>query len=399
MIQTANRRLHRSVRTNWVRACAGLTLGAALIGGAGCHSVRLGTQPFDQRAPHPPPAGIFEVDWQLKLVGLQLWESNPRESAQPAVDPDTGRVIVGTRDRFVRSINPEGKVEWEFRTGAPIIAGATIRDGIAYVPGGDGNMYALRIRDGSVVWQYDTDEQLATAPLVTENRAYVASQSNTLFAVDRETGKWLWQYRRDIPNGFMIHGASAPVISMGVLYIGFSDGYVVALDPETGTVQWERALSSAGNQFLDVDTTPYVDDAGRLIVASYKDGVYALNPDNGDIIWNTATAGITGALGRGEVVFTTGDNGISAVLAEDGRVLWGLQLNEREAQAPVFARGLLVVPVNQALMFVDPTTGTAQMSWDPGNGVTARPASMRSRLYVLSNNGYLYALRLRGAGG
>jgi outer membrane protein assembly factor BamB len=365
----------------------------------GCHSISVRSQPFDHREHELRPATLFEVEWRVELVGPRIWEYYPREPARPAVDPDTGRIVVLTRDGRVRSVSPQGRVQWEFKTENPFVAGASLHDDVAYVPGGDGVLYALRGRDGSLAWKYDAGEQLATPPLVADGRVFVASQGNTLFAVDAKSGQWLWQYRRDLPAGFMVQGVGAPTLANGVLYAGFADGFLVALDPATGAVKWERALSSPGKEFLDVDATPLVDESGRLIAASYKDGVYALDAASGDVVWNTVTAGITGAVQRGGVVFTTGDRGINAVLAENGSIVWGLQLEDRAAQTPELVRSLLVVPVERALLFVDPSTGRARLRWDPGQGVSAPPAWAHQRLYVLSNTGYLYSLRLRGRGG
>src|SRR5919197_2607308 len=236
-----------------------------LLALVGCRSVALGTRFFTGGPHESTPHPLFDVDWRVELVGPRMWELHPREPARPAVDPDTGRVIVLTRDGQARSINPNGRVEWAFKTADPFLAGASIHEGIAYLPGGDGTLYALRVRDGSMVWKYESAEQLATAPLVADGRVYVLSQANTLFAVDAASGRWLWQYRRDLPTGFSVEGAAAPSLSKGVLYAGFADGFLVALDPSTGTAKWERALSSPGNQFLDVDASPIVDGAGRLI--------------------------------------------------------------------------------------------------------------------------------------
>jgi outer membrane protein assembly factor BamB len=65
----------------------------------------------------------------------------------------------------------------------------------------------------------------------------------------------------------------------------------------------------------------------------------------------------------------------------------------------LFAHGMLMVPTSQSLLFVDPATGIARVSWNPGKGVTATPIVLENRLYVLSNLGYLYALRLSGRSG
>ena len=59
---------------------------------------------------------------------------------------------------------------------------------------------------------------------------------------------------------------------------------------------------------------------------------------------------------------------------------------------------MLLVPNYRSLLFVDPTTGQSRLAWNPGDGVSAAPQVAGSTAYVLSNNGYLYALRLRGMG-
>ena len=377
-----------------------LTCALAGVLFAGCKTVPLRTNPLDHRTAAAPGQKVFKIDWHVKLVGSQLFDLVffPRELASPAVDPESGRIFVATRDGFVRAVNPGGQIEWTFKTGGPFQAGPTVHEDVVYVPGGDGVLYALRATNGELLWKYDAGEQLATPPVITEGRVFVASQGNVLYAVEAQTGKWLWQYRRDLPTGFMVHGASAPAVSMGTLFVGFNDGAVVALEPDSGIVKWERVISNEGREFLDVDTTPVIDDQGRVFVASYKNGIYALNGETGDVLWNTATAGVTGAIGRGDVVFASGDRGLTAVLADDGKVLWTLSLDKKSAQPPAFVRGMIVTPVNNSLMFVDPSTGRTRLEWDPGQGVSSTPVYADGHLYVLSNNGYLYALRLERRG-
>ena len=384
-----------------LRTGAGRVLLAALFLALGaCRSVPLASDPTVPGSVPGPPA-IFAIDWWVRLVAPPMWEYAPRETAQPAVDFDTGRIIVLTRDGYVRSVSPEnGKVEWEFKTLGPFNAGALLREGIAYVPGGDGTLYALRLGSGELVWKYPSGEELATTPVFSGGKVLVASQSDTLFAVDAASGKWVWQYRRDAPSGFTIRGAAAPRVDSGVAYIGFSDGTIVAVTVADGTAKWERSLTtSGGHQFLDADATPVLDDAGRLFVASYKDGVYSLDANTGEVQWHTARAGVTSLLPRGDVLVTAGDGQMGALLSTDGKPLWSLDLEARAARQPLLAHGLLVVPTNGALTFVDPSTGRARESWNPGKGVSATPGKAQNRLYVLSNLGLLYAMRLVGRGG
>jgi outer membrane protein assembly factor BamB len=274
-----------------------------------------------------------------------------------------------------------------------------VQDNVVYVPGGDGTLYALNSLTGVELWRWASGEELASTPIISSGKLLVASQTDTLFALDLVNGKWLWQYRRDQPSGFTIRGASAPLVDGAVAYIGFSDGYVVAVNIADGTVKWEKALSGQTGQFLDVDSTPAIDETGRLFVASYKDGVYALDSATGELQWHNTRGGVTSLLPKGQVVFTAGDAHVGAVFAEDGKAMWNLDLGSRAGRSPVFARGMLIVPTNTALTFIDPLNGHPRTSWNPGKGVSATPARWSSRIYVLSNLGTLYALRLKGHGG
>ena len=382
-------------RRAWKQWVAGI--GAAGLLGA-CNSVPLHGNPVSSEL-RQPPSDFFEVGWWTPLVEPTQWEYAPREFAAPAVDPDSGRVIALTRDGFVRSVAPGGQVKWAFKTGARFSAGAAIHEGIAYVPGGDGVLYALDVRTGELKWKYEAGESLATVPVLAGGRVLVASESDTLFAVERETGKWAWQYRRDPPSGFTIHGVSSPMVKDDTVYVGFADGYLVALDVTGGTTKWEKSLAGGATEFLDVDTTPVADEEGRLYVASYQGGLYALSAESGDVEWTSNVAGLTSLLTRGELVFGVGDGRVDAYLGETGRLLWTHSLGERAGRAPVMARGLLLVPNQRALLFMDPKTGQSRLAWNPGEGISAAPQVQGSTAYVLSNNGYLYALRLRGSGG
>lgn len=382
-------------RPSWKR-WVGVVGAAGLLGA--CSSVPLHGNPVSSERSQAP-ASFFEVAWWTPLVAPTTWEYAPREFASPAVDPDSGRVITLTRDGVVRAVAPGGKVDWEFKTANRFSAGALVHEGIAYVPGGDGTLYALEARTGKLKWKYEAGESLATTPVLAGSLVLVASEGDTLYAVDTETGKWTWQYRRDLPSGFTIHGTSTPLVAGDTVYLGFSDGYVVALDAKGGTSKWEKALGGGATEYLDVDTQPIVDDAGRLYVASFQGGLYALNAETGDVEWNSTAAGITSLVKRGEVLFATGNGRVDAYLADTGKLLWSHNLGERAGQAPVLAKGMLLVPNQRALLFVDPRTGQSRLSWNPGHGITATPSVAGSTAYVLSNNGFLYALRLQGSGG
>jgi outer membrane protein assembly factor BamB len=370
-----------------------------LLGTEGCRYIPLYQDPTVHEVSSRPPLALYTVEWWLPLVRRGSWEYLPREVASPAADPETGRVIVLTRDGTVRAISESGQLEWTFQTEGHFAVGARVQQGMAYVPGGDGFLYALHADSGELAWKYDAGEELVTQPLLASGNILVCTVNDILLAIDAASGKQRWRYRRESVTGFTVRGASTPKVHQGVAYVGFSDGYLVAVSLEDGSVKWQRALSTPAKQFMDVDTSPVLDSEGRLFAASYKDGIYALDADNGSIQWHTARAGVTSLLLRGPVLFAAGDQEVGALHEETGRPVWSLNLGSRAAQAPVLAAGLLVVPTAGPLIFVDPATGRPRSYWNPGKGVSATPLWNRSRLFVLSNLGYLYAMRLHGRGG
>jgi outer membrane protein assembly factor BamB len=287
-----------------------------------------------------------------------------------------------------------------------------VHHGVLYVSGGDGVLYAFRALTGDKIWEFKANEELVTSPTIAEGKILVASQSETVFAVNQETGAWIWQYRRDAPSGFTVRGTSRPIVGDGLVYMGFADGFLAALNLESGVSMWEKKLSTTGGtQFLDVDATPVLAE-GRLFVASYLDGVSALDAKTGALQWTTPASGINALLPRGNTLFATGDGSLTAFDMVRGRMLWKLNLSDKTSKGKgvnsgrslTLARGYVVVPTSTALAFVEPTSGKVRAMWNPGRGVTASPtgySSVRfgSRLYVVSNLGTLFALQMVSTGG
>ena len=376
------------------RAALPILAAAALVGCAGKAPVL--ADPFSREL--AAPLAVYSIDyWHAMVERSTTMEFVPREFATPAVDPASGRVVVGTRDGVLRSVTIDGKVRWSVVTPAPFYAGALIRDGVVYSPGGDGVLRAIKADTGAVLWTYDCGEELVTVPVLAEGKVLVASQSATLYAVEAADGKWVWQYRRTPPVGFILRGASTPVVRDGMVYLGFSDGHAAALDAKTGAAAWDRVLST-GTQFIDVSSTPGFDSTGNLIVASYKDGLFSLDPKTGDTVWQSSASGLAYVLVRGSVIFAAGEDRVGAYSAETGKSIWLMSLPDRAGQQPAFASGLLLVPTGKALLFVDPVSGKVLRRFDPGKGVTATPGVYGPDALVLSNLGFVYGLHVTQPG-
>ncbi len=355
-----------------------------------------------------PQLPLLKVAWWVPpLVKTELLEYDPLETATPAVDLDSDRVIVSTRNGRVSCLDASnGEMRWSVETYGRPFAGASILDGIAYVPGGDGVLRAIDVATGKERWAYASREELVTIPVFADGLVIVASQADTLYAIDRETGKWVWQYRRDPVSGFSIRGASRPVLSDGRAYMGFSDGNLVALKASDGTVLWEKKLtSSGGTQFLDVDAIGVNADGTVLVAASYKDGVFGLNPKTGAVTWKSDRATVNGlAVGNADA-YVTGDGSVTAIAIQTGRERWSTSVAELTSKGsehnagrpPAVFGGYVLAPTGAGLAIVREIDGRLDGMWNPGRGITAQPGAIDSplhgrRIYVVSNLGSAIAV-------
>ncbi len=377
---------------------SGALLLVVAVAATSCASARRGYAIDPYQRNDTDVLAIYTITWWQKLVDAPTLEYGPREPARPGADTINLRVVTGTRDGVLRSVDAKGHVVWRFVAGQPFSAGPEVVDGFVFAPGGDGFLYCFRADTGELFWKYDAGEDLVTVPVVVDGRVLVASQNDTLFAIEAATGKWLWQYRRDTPAGFTIRGASRPVARDGVVYVGFSDGHFSALRLESGAVVWDRALSSVG-QFRDVDSPAVFDAKGNVIVADYKEGLFCIDAGSGETLWQTVISGMVGLVARGNVVYASGDARVIGVEASTGKVLWTTKLGERAGLQPALAAGWLLVPTGQSLLFIDPSSGKIRLSFDPGKGITATPEVHGLDVYVLSNLGFVYSMEMNVARG
>ena len=132
-------------------------------------------------------------------------------------------------------------------------------DGILFVSGPRGAVYAVNAKNGEELWhfkpQIDTTQlskvccgQVNRGVAVWQSKVYVASIDGYLYALDAATGNQLWKVDTitDRQRGYSITGA--PYIANNVVVIGNSGGdmdargYVTAYTLDTGEQRWRFFL-------------------------------------------------------------------------------------------------------------------------------------------------------------
>ena len=238
-------------------------------------------------------ATTCNVKWQhiYTPLGPQTAQNNK------GVAIGQGRVIRGTTDAHLIALDIEtGEQLWDTTIGnsanaesvqlAPIIWNDLV---FAAKGGGDwgifGEVVAVRATDGEKVWGFDTIPT-GNAPGADSWQIPATAKIGggalwTSMSLDPETGTLLVPVGNPAPD---LRNMDRPGTNL------HTDS-VVALDARTGTLKWATQLLANDNH--DWDTTGAVlvplKNGKKIVSVTSKNGfVYALDPNNGAILWKTA---------------------------------------------------------------------------------------------------------------
>jgi quinohemoprotein ethanol dehydrogenase len=169
-------------------------------------------------------------------------------------------------------------VAWEFETGTTrgLEASPIVSNGIAFVTGNWGRVFALDAKTGERLWEYDPEvpgerARYACCDIVNrgvavwEGSVYVGTLDGHLVKLNADTGRpdWKIQTLIDPTRPYTITGA--PRIIKGMVIIGNGGaelgvrGYITAYDAKTGQQRW-RFYTVPGNPALPVEN-PELEEA------------------------------------------------------------------------------------------------------------------------------------------
>jgi outer membrane protein assembly factor BamB len=239
------------------------------------------------------PARGLRVSWR---VALKPGYSGPSVAG--------GRVFVTDYDQgFERALcfrERDGRMLWtrrwraEYR-GMDYASGPratpTVDGDRVFVVGARGMLHCLNVRNGAVLWKKDYELEynaavpgwgMVSAPVVVGERVIAVVGGRPVakvVAFDRGDGRELWRALRSENSE---PGYSQPVLVQGkrMVAVWHADG-VSALDPERGTVLWEHSFPVHMNSNIatPVQAGPY------LLVSQFFNGARMLNLTDGTPVW------------------------------------------------------------------------------------------------------------------
>jgi len=324
------------------------------------------------------------LKWKFE-AGDKIWSSL-------AIGSD-GTIYVGSRDRYLYSLNPDGTLKWKFETGGWVVSSPAIaEDGTIYVGSRDRYFYALS-PNGTLKWKFEAGDVIYSSPAIAgDGTIYFGANihhidifnflQSYLYALNPSgTLKWKFKAGRRIQT-------SPAISSEGTIYVGSNDRYLYAINPD-GTLKWKFKTDGR------IWSSPAISSDGTIYVGSNDRYLYAINPD-GTLKWKYKTGHwivsssvSSPAIARDGTIYVGAWDGYLSAINPDGTLKWKFPNGTFKWK---FEAGWLGARPIKNLMNKIPSWLTAGL-----DEITSSPViSSGGTIYIGSNDHYLYALNPDG---
>ncbi|MBN1962590.1 MAG: PQQ-binding-like beta-propeller repeat protein [Deltaproteobacteria bacterium] len=377
----------------------------------------------------PSKKAIFSLQWRVPVVRTGFARKSIVSFGRPAVSHRYGLVILGTGDGNIEARNLDtGEISWVYKYGIPFESTVTLVDvplvslrssavatiqiknpsdstinlasftdrQLAVLGSRDGNVLAVNAANGTLIWKTDVGGDVRASGVVAGTKLILATATNRIVALDIFKGDILWATGRPPQNTISIVGHACPLVVDDTIYAGFSDGYVASYALKDGNQHWMRSLSLRGEGFLDADADPIIAD-GKLFVASYEDGLFALNPSDGQTIWQRDIPAIRSIIISGKNIIAGNGNGfVWAFKLKDGELVYRTKLDSGLVTRMVTRENLLAFAGgDNGLVVLNAQTGRPLQAAAFGARMANDVIWENDTLALISENGYLYTFLRR----
>ncbi len=206
-----------------------------------------------------------------------------------------------------------------------------------------------------------------------------------------DVGVARWEFPSSGDRDPMKQFYATPAVTEDVVYVGGYDHKVYALNRDNGQVIWINEDSPS--RIIG----GLVVAQGKVLVGRGDHGLMALNQLTGEQVWMAETG--QGVWARplvvGDVVYITSlDKHIYALNLATGAELWRQDLKGAIAGTPAYGDGVLYVGTfSQEVYALNATDGSVLATFAAGNWVWGGPALADGVLYVGDMDGNLFALQ------
>ena len=153
----------------------------------------------------------------------------------PLIDPDGGRVFVGTALGEVRALTLDGLVLWSTDVGDSVATKPAVVDGVLVVGSEGGDVVGLDVDDGTERWRTGTGDPVVSWPAAGDHEVVIGSDDGKVRAVDVEDGSVRWSYEA-------AGAVEAPITATDAGWLVADRNGQLSLVDDEGAEQWAVSL-------------------------------------------------------------------------------------------------------------------------------------------------------------
>ncbi|WP_321421178.1 DUF3344 domain-containing protein [uncultured Methanobacterium sp.] len=349
-------------------------------------------------SPWPTFGGNLKGTGQSTYTGTEISNLAWKYSTGGAISSDSsatigadGTIYIGSTDKKLYALNPDGTLKWTHTTGGSVYTPTIGSDGTIYIGSTDKKLYALN-PDGTLKWNYTVGGSIqGAAKIGTDGTIYVAGGG--LYALTAN-GTLKWSYGA---------GSYTPVIGTdGTIYVT-SGSNLYAVNPD-GTLKWTILLA----EFYSIKGSPAIGPDGTIYVASTAFALHAVNPD-GTLKWNysfsdqcytgSPVIGTDGTIYIGNIESPYWGNNFYAINS-DGTLKWAKAVGTTSGHyiygsAAIDADGTVYIGCMDGKFYAFNNNGILKWTFATGAGIQSSPSiGSDGTIYIGSSDGKLYALNI-----
>ena len=305
--------------------------------------------------------------------GSLLWERpgpGPMD-ASPIVADD--RIYIAFRNSQLAALEADtGDVIWQSVISNPLFSWVNVSDGSVYLSSQDGVIQSFDAGNGEKRWEIDTGDGMFAPPSISEGMLIIPTRGNQVLVLVGETGQTRLSYV--VPGA--VEGSAA--VSHGTAAFGDVRGFVRAIDIRSQNLPLEKTVLRFWSQFYIWGLAPFPPaQSGTVWTQSIREEVWA-----------------DAAISGNRALFATREGNVYAFTLSGGQELWKTALSEEASWpgSPTVVNNVLYIGTESGQFYaLDIVTGDHLWEQDLGDSVSSAPAYADGGLFVLTDNGTLYA--------
>ncbi len=347
-------------------------------------------------SPKPKPQSLEQVPvaaavtaWETRL-GADLNRQLPTvRQGQMALTTQAGEVAVVDLS--------SGQALWRHATRARLVSGAGF-DGVRVAVVSDTNQLIV-MQAGQQVWQVRLPSQSFTPPLIAGGRVFVLLADRTVLALDGDNGGLIWDLQLEgeplvlQQPGVLTHVGNRLLVGLG--------SRLVKLNPDNGQVEWQTTLAvPRGYNDLErlIDLiAPFELNGSRLCAVSFQTQISCVNTGPGHLLWSRSSTSVVGLSGDDKGLANVQENGVVRYWnVTNGQMLWDSErLKFRQLHSPLIRGERIWLADEDGQLFgLQRSNGELNARLNPGLGaLAADPINTEAGVLLVSRKGQIRLLK------